>query len=131
MSYFGNNSILVDAAKSSGGYISLLDWNYWTRQHSGLLEVRRGDISPPRGALGGPVDPPRRDQPLGSGAVDRSSSSGGSGQGALRVGSVGPEVVRLQQALLQVGCVAVARSVRRDRPLLRRDPPGGDRIPDE
>ncbi|MEZ5218249.1 MAG: peptidoglycan-binding protein [Ilumatobacteraceae bacterium] len=103
VSYFGNNSILVDAAKSSGGYISLLDWNYWTRQHSGLLEsdgvhlTAKGALSVAQLIRQGVINH------WGSGAVDRSSSSGGSGQGALRVGSVGPEVVRLQQALLQVG----------------------------
>lgn len=38
-SYRGNNRLLYAAAESSGGYIDLLDWDYWVDNHSGLVEA--------------------------------------------------------------------------------------------
>ncbi len=118
-SYRGNNRLLREAARTSGGYISLLDWNSYTASRSGLLEDDGVHLSA-RGASA--VARLIRDSVVGywgSGAVrsTNSTSSAGttstargssgtssaSGRMTLSYGVIGDPVEELQEILLRIG----------------------------
>ncbi len=120
-SYAANNRLLVAAANSSGGYIDLLDWNWWVNTHSGLVE-RDGVHLTSKGASSAAslirqavinhwgsaavststASADSTSAPAGSSASGSSGSSGGD-RPTLSYGALGEPVRTAQQLLLDVG----------------------------
>jgi peptidoglycan hydrolase-like protein with peptidoglycan-binding domain len=113
-SYHGNNRLLVNAANSSGGFISLLDWNSHVRNNSGLVE-RDGVHLTAKGAAS--VTSLIRQAVInhwGSGATNNSPkpttpSAPADGRPNLAYGSIGEPVKTAQKLLIAIGSPELAK----------------------
>ncbi len=120
-SYRGNNRLLYAAADSSGGYIDLLDWDWWVDNHSGLVEADGVHLTA-KGASevatlirqavinhwgSSAVSSNTAIASTTSGASDADSDEEDGGRPTLSYGSLGNPVRRAQELLLDVGSEAL------------------------